>query len=580
MRKAVPSLCILLVAVLTAASAAAAQPKKFLWAELIAFDNTKADFGVEEYLSRMQMKPDAVSLLLIEASLFERHTAGLPSDFRLPAKACSYLARPYNVEHERQDWSAFQLRGLVAELNRREIETYASFFEWGYQDLTGLSPKGDEPYVDLFIRQTCAFLKDYGFTGLHAADGFAHPRKNLVQRKLPVSRRFAEAEKWGAFWKKASAAFHAAGFKTYLNTCWTRDPYEALVRYGYDYRMVSDSDIDGWVVEASSACLELEGWNKTEESSLDKTAAMLMRLTPTLRGKETVLMFGVKDDCEQFHSLYHAQTQAEAEAAIAGTSLLNGRRALCGVLACLSDGLTQGEWTQLDRMWRHSFSGDPAGPLGVSVVWSERAFERECRELPESGEAGSGTLLSALLHRGAVIGGTIGVAEALKDESIPVLVLNPACFPPDELAALERRGSKLVKFGLGQDEFVDHPVAEDPATWLDPLKESRPGPAAFDAARSAVNEFAPVVPADGFEDIVVGGFMTGDGAWHVMARNNRRSYVNAQLRIRRPFGRVEILSAYPSVPVEPFLHAKIPPMGVVLLSVQQIVGTSLSGGVR
>ena len=31
----------------------------FLWLELIGFDNTLPDFGVDRYLSRMERKPDA-----------------------------------------------------------------------------------------------------------------------------------------------------------------------------------------------------------------------------------------------------------------------------------------------------------------------------------------------------------------------------------------------------------------------------------------------------------------------------------------------------------------------------------------
>ena len=42
----------------------------FVWVELIGFDNAKPDFGVDEYLDRMAMKPQAVSLLLDNDGLF------------------------------------------------------------------------------------------------------------------------------------------------------------------------------------------------------------------------------------------------------------------------------------------------------------------------------------------------------------------------------------------------------------------------------------------------------------------------------------------------------------------------------
>lgn len=541
-------------------------PRKFLWTELIAFDNTLPDYGVGEFLARSSVKPDAVSLLLVESTLFENHK-GNSTDFPLPEKACSYMGRPYNAERNRQPWTSRQLKGLVATINAHGVETYASFFEWGKQDLTGVKNGSDEPYVDFFIRQTCAFLRDYGFTGLHAADGYAHPRNDLKKRGIPLSRRHEESAKWGRFWKKAASALKAAGFKIYLNTAWKRDPYEAIVRFGYDYRPVSESDIDGWVVEALSAVDELEGWNKTAESSLDKIIAMLTRLSPALRRKETVLLFGVKDDTEQYNALYHAPTMAEAESFAAAATLCDARRCLSGIMSCLSDAIPSGDWAKLDALWQKSFSGRPAKPIGARVVWSESAFDREVRELPELGMASSATLLAGLIHSGAVIGGTATLETALSDESAPILLLNPGFFPTAELKALERRGGKVVKFGYGADDFTDNPVKDAPSSWLDPLQESRPSHDAFCKARDAINALSPVVPSPRNPDLVISGFFDEDGSLRVIARNNRTTYQTAEILVDRPVAKVEILSGYPSLPVKPSqrLRAKIPPSGVIAL---------------
>lgn len=560
----------LLFAAIPGNGADAAGPRKFLWTELIAFDNTLPDYGVKEFLARSRFKPDAVSLLLVESTLFENHK-GDGADFPLPEKACSYMGRPYNSERNRQVWTSRQLKGLVAAINAQGVESYASFFEWGRQDLTGLRNGGDEPYVDFFIRQTCAFLRDYGFTGLHAADGFAHPRRDLARRGLAVERRFDEAAHWGAFWQKASAAFRKAGFKTYLNTAWKRDPYEAIVRFGYDYRPVSESDIDGWVVEALSAVDELEGWNRTAESSLDKNIAMLIRLAPALRGKEAILLFGVKDDTEQYNALYHAPTMTEAEAFAAATTFCGVRRNLSGVMSCLSDGIPSGDWAKLDALWRKSFSGHPARPIGVRVVWSEKAFDREVRELPGLGRASSCTLLAGLIHCGAVVGGAVTLDAALADSTLPLLLLNPDFFPPEERAALERRGSgKIVTFGCGTDDFTENPVAHEPRNWLDPMRESRPAPAAFVRVRDAINAFSPVVPSPRNPDVVISGFFEEDGSMRVVARSNRTTYQTVEILVDRPVTKVEILSGYPSLPLVPSqrLRAKIPPSGAIALRLE------------
>jgi len=232
-------------------SAANKEAGVFLWVELIGFDNTSRDYGVDAFLSRLPMKPQAVSLLLVDSRLFEGHR-GLTEDYPLPPEACAYGARPFNEERSRQAWSAYQLRDLVAELKRNGVRVYASFFEWGRHDITAEGADG-KPYVDTFIRTTMAFLRDFGFDGLHGADGYGHPRKSLAARGLTVDSCRKEAEKWTQFWMKSATAFKQSGFDVYLNTCWTRDPYEALVRYGVDYRLLAKAPIDGFRVESSAA---------------------------------------------------------------------------------------------------------------------------------------------------------------------------------------------------------------------------------------------------------------------------------------------------------------------------------------
>ena len=100
----------------------------FVWVELIGFDNAKPDFGVGEYLDRMAVKPQAVSLLLDNDGLFLSHKEGLPTDFAFPPNVASYGGRPFNRERHRQTWTSFQLMGLVAELKRRNVDVLASFF--------------------------------------------------------------------------------------------------------------------------------------------------------------------------------------------------------------------------------------------------------------------------------------------------------------------------------------------------------------------------------------------------------------------------------------------------------------------
>ena len=54
---------------------------KLLWLELIGLDNTKEDLGTTEFLARMSVKPEIISLLLWNTELIHSHT-----DMRLSIK--------------------------------------------------------------------------------------------------------------------------------------------------------------------------------------------------------------------------------------------------------------------------------------------------------------------------------------------------------------------------------------------------------------------------------------------------------------------------------------------------------------
>lgn len=552
--------------------------EKFLWVELIGFDNTKPDYGVEEFLSRMDKKPSAISILLTEHSFFHEH-AGLAKDFVLPEGVTSYDSRPKNEERARQNWTAYQLRGLVAEIKKRHIDVFPSFFEWGIFDICGKTENG-EPYVDFFIRQTLAFLKDYGFTGLHASDGFGHPRLGLGQRDPKVTDWRKAADDWTAFWRKASKALKQQGYKMYLNTVWTRDPYDALVRYGLDYDGLCETDIDGFICESSASVLELEGWNLTEDTTLDKSVAMLTRLGTCVRGRKPIyLLHCIKDGNEQYNALRHSPPRAVAEAmAMAGVSC-DGRRTLVGEMACLADGITRDEWKMLDSTWAASFLPRTTTPSGCQVVWSERAFRAECETLPKMEVASSCTLLSKLIRKGAAVDGGVTFERAVADKSIPLLILNPGCFPAAERAALKDRSVAVVEFGYGVDEMSVEPDVARGHYWPWPMFEKLPTEKAFAAAVKGINAAAAVHPVEGAPDQAVSSFLGEDGCRYVMVRNERTVYLGSEFKVWDGVADVASLTLDPSAPVSVLsdakgatLKAKLPPSGAIMLRCR------LSGG--
>ena len=619
--------------------------EKHVWMELIGFDNSSPDYGVAEFLSRSEVRPAAVSLLLTDPELVHSHK-DLSVDFPIGDFHCSYCARPWNEERSRQQWTAWQLRGLVAELRRRGVAAYPSFFDVASPTNSGYAAKfGARPfaktwldghpevgcqladgrltrnicvikrfadgtlYEDFFAPQLVRFLRDYGFAGWHACDGFGHPRHALNEGdlsddvlgqfaaavpsvRIPDGGRAAKAawilanarpdwcqfvaRRHAEFLGKCAAALHSAGMKLFANTCWTCDPFEALWRYGVDYRLLAKAGVDGFYSEASATVLTLEGWGDLSISKLDRCRAALLRVRPSVSAPVFHLAC-VKDGMEQYNSLRHAPALAEAEILGLGGLACRGGRALDGVLWCLADGMRKDEWRWLDAA--RGMASSPVRPEGVRVVWSDRANDAELDAYAADGSPSSFSLLTRLMHAGAAVSAAVRVEDAIADESMPILVLNPAMFPSDEIAALRKRQTAVVEFGLGAAGFALGGAAEgrDAKNWLMPLPGRSIPDDAVAAAVKAINEHAAAFPDDGMDALRVSSCRASDGALLVTAINDADRYLNARIVVRSCPSRVAALTESPSLPVvvTPLdggrgrLDAKVPPRGVVLLRCQR-----------
>ncbi|MDD5704751.1 MAG: hypothetical protein PHR35_02420 [Kiritimatiellae bacterium] len=296
--------------------------QRWMWIDLIGFDNTAPDYAVNALFRKAGFVPQAVSLLLQNPDFVHTHD-GIDSDLPLPADCCSYGSHPFNETRKRQAWTQRQLKGLVDELRRRHVAAYVSVFDsspdctWldthpeiRYVKNTGERSKGlfflkrfrdGSTYEDFFVRQLLRVMRDYGFDGYHMADGFCPPRLPLCagdfsddmveqflgateitlpsgmpdrceDRPEAVSRRAdwvwrEHRAEWIGFHARRHAAFcrrlvreiHAAGSMIVANTVWTKDPLETLYRYGVDIRAYAEAGLDGFIAEAGAAALETIG---------------------------------------------------------------------------------------------------------------------------------------------------------------------------------------------------------------------------------------------------------------------------------------------------------------------------------
>ena len=169
-----------------------------IWMNLIGFNREDEDRGVKRFLEQTGFKPTAVYALLAHIDFFHQY-GGMEKEYVLPPDNCAYWGVPRNAERERQPWTNYNLRELVANLHKEGIEIYASIFgsalgnkfhkEWIYEHREVLrhGVAGDDGvgavlalkrfkdgsyYEDFFIKQVCDTLIGYGMDGIHLADSF------------------------------------------------------------------------------------------------------------------------------------------------------------------------------------------------------------------------------------------------------------------------------------------------------------------------------------------------------------------------------------------------------------------------
>ncbi|MBP5181893.1 MAG: hypothetical protein J6331_02575, partial [Lentisphaeria bacterium] len=497
-------------------------------------------------------------------------------------------------------------------------------------------------YADFFVEKLLKFLKDYHFDGFHGCDGFGHPRfalgsgdfsKEMLERfsvflgkKLPELPReklvqyiltslrkqwsLFHASEHALFWMKTASALKKEGFFCILNTAWTRDPFEALFRYGIDYRLLAKCPIDGFFAEASSSVLELEGWNDTESSCLEKCQAMLLRTKAFLPETKIRLLGCIKDGMEQYSALRHGPCRMRSEAYTLYNLFCNGKRCAEGVLECLGDGITSAEWKQLDDVRLLAAKGNVFSLPCAHVFQEESAFDREFDFYASSPEkeryASSHTLLHELIHAGAVLPSvvTFGKRSLLRKNLSPekdplLLVLHPAFLSPKAKKFLDGYSGMIAFFGLMENgeslalirkgkkilfreeiHWKESEKSGEEPSWLWRLPEkSVAEKGLFARFAESLNLFSSfVLPETEKKFLRVWGFFSGEKQFLLFARNEKTTYLDPAIRIRGKVKNCRALSEDPSRSAmlapcgekenETLLRVRIPPCGTVVLKLE------------
>lgn len=360
-------------------------------------------------------------------------------------------------------------------------------------------------YEDFLLDKVVEVIRDYGFDGWHLADGYNHSWFQLCHAdwsddmigqfldsgigslppEIPLhcsgDRDAEEAraryiwqelrEEWICFHRRRNESYlrkivdrlHSIGKMVTSNTCWTRDPVEAIYRYGIDYRKLAEIGIDRLIIETCSAGGELLDHICRARFSVPffhviNTTILLSKAC----APEAKFLFNncTQDITEGWSILRHAPAFLEREI-ITYSNLYRydsaGKPEKCfdGLQVCLAADAEPYEWKFLREKWELGFGTDPESTGGITLLWSKHAIEAELKEYLATRRSLTAKILYELMNKNVPV---VTVADLENKDKVPtaLLAVNPGLWPAEERRRLMTGGkAPLFLFGFLGEDFRD-----------------------------------------------------------------------------------------------------------------------------
>ena len=507
-------------------------------------------------------------------------------------------------------------------------------------------------FGDYLIAKTLAALRDYGADGIHMSDGLFPPciqvfegdfsddvfGRFLAQSDIsvpeeiraplssPESRGIAAragyvwqhhrgdwirfiSRQWNDFFRKLCSALHAEGKKVCVNNAWTSDPFEAVYRFGIDYRAIAEAGLDAWFIEDQATSIRSTG-DDTFPYKIHEYMALPLFMRAYAPQTEHYALNFAKDSTEECSLITHLPCANEREIFSLSAPLWYAetgvRRAIDGFFVCLADAIRPEEWQWLKRHYDAAFRTLPAHTLSPVLVWSDRLVWDLLPEYIRCRRWSAHKLTAELSRRGGKVGGVVRAEDldALRDSPAALFVPCADLFSPEERAALAHCGRPVLTVGFGSDPLRAGPDFEigdegesDPALRLRlcaygtglnpaPLREivragktefvgtSADGPETYwyhdmlfrkvsdgflRAAAQALHLLS-ASPAESDPDRPVTAYLLPDGGIRLLAENdNFAQYRAVLIRTRKRIRRIVNTGDFPAQPLKLLL-----PNGAVL----------------
>lgn len=345
-------------------------------------------------------------------------------------------------------------------------------------------------YEDFLISQSEKILNDYGFDGIMLADGMSSNRQtiqngdytdDLVEQFLAFSKEklpeniklkcFDDKEeyvkrykyifenklsewldfvsnRYKTFYNKYVEAVSNAGKLFIFNSTWTRDPFEALYRYGIDYKLINDKRIYAIMVEDCGGLAPI--YSNLEQSLYEipfehrryynyEYMLTQMSLKAYMPELNQISMTTVKDVMEQWNLVDNAYTEFNKMVVRRSTSFVyeNGKYVLSShtPLYCLADGIPKHTWDKINKIEELSDWGNSAEPIGFTAVFNDN-IKKEVDNYIKDKRYSQTKILNELLISGLKIN-CMTTFKELDNVSAPLIVCNIENYKDTEIEYLE-----------------------------------------------------------------------------------------------------------------------------------------------
>ena len=496
-------------------------------------------------------------------------------------------------------------------------------------------------YEDFFAEKVVKATVDYGFAGIHVSDFFCPPEHSIVngdfsadmveqfllysKLSLPdcINSRMSFDEKedilarqeyiwnnlrrkwinfhvwrWEKFWTKICDALHNASKKVIVNNAWCSDPFEALYRYGIDYRKFYESGVDYIIAETVPTGQELFNKGFVRFNQYMSMAQVMSAYNPN---KKLLTLLGVKDCTEEWDVLHHAPTRLERDMYALATlyKQVDGKfkNSTDGYVYTLGDGIVADEWEWIRERSDIAFSEVPQKILATSVVWSDNAHNELLNDYIKSRRPSLHKQMYELLNHNTSFGAVVRTDELENT--------NGAIFVPNFDLLSEEEKNKVVSYNKGavictvplgyakenikyslcfEDKFAQYKMCvfvlnvknveivktkideyfsiEEVVSELEGISEfwtdarffktSMPFRAMSDAFLNSLAYLINHINGDIFEsDARILPVLLNNGKYRLFVFNFDNVYAGFKIFINKTFGKIEIVSKYPVIQPRP-----------------------------